>query len=94
MGTVYYSPSDNKTYSTLYINGKVADSLSAEGKMKISASESAANAFCLGADIDKNGTGTDFQSSDFSIMGVKIYAEALNYKQVETAYKNAAALFN
>ena len=69
-------------------------SLSASGKMKISASTNAANAFCLGADIDKGGTGADFQSTDFSITAVKIYSEALNYKQVETAYNNALSLFN
>lgn len=94
VGTIYYSAAENKTYSTLYVNGKNMGSLSASGKMKISASTNAANAFCLGADIDKGGTGADFQSTDFSITAVKIYSEALNYKQVETAYNNALSLFN
>jgi hypothetical protein len=52
-----------------------------------------ATAFCLGADIAKGGVGSDFQMTSFRLTDVKIYAQALNFKQVETAYNNAVAAF-
>lgn len=93
VATFIYAPAENKTYTTLFINGSISGSQSQNGKIKVSTSTAAANAFCLGADIDRGGTGSDFQMTNFSISSVKIYAEALNYKQVETAYSNAVKSF-
>ncbi len=93
VATVIYKAAENKTYATLYINGTVAGRLTGAGKVKISADTGAANAFCLGSDISKGGGGSDFMMTDFSVTNVKIYSEALNSKQVETAYNNAKALF-
>lgn len=93
LATFKYDASTNKTVVALYLDGVLVAMDTKTGKIKISSSGAAANAFVLGADIDKNGTGTDFKMTDFSITDVKIYAEALNRKQVETAYKNAVENF-
>lgn len=93
LATFIYDASVQKTFTALYINGTLVAADTKSGKIKISASEGAANAFVLGADIDSGGTGTDFKMTDFSVTDVKIYAEALNRKQVETAYNKALENF-
>lgn len=93
LATFKYDASANKTVVALYLDGVLVAMDTKIGKIKISSSGAAANAFVLGADIDKNGTGTDFKMTDFSITDVKIYAEALNRKQVETAYNKAVENF-
>ncbi len=93
VATFIYDQSTQKTFTALYINGELVAADIKSGKIKISASAGAANAFVLGADIDAGGAGGDFKMTDFSITDVKIYAEALNRKQVETAYNNAVENF-
>ena len=93
IGTVVYDSATNKTYSAVYLNGVLVNSGSYSGKVGVHTSESVATAFCFGADIDGKGGGGDFQMTDFVLADVKIYANALNYKQVETAYNNAVEFF-
>ncbi len=93
VATFIYDASTQKTSTALYLDGKLVSMDTKSGKIKISASAGAENAFVLGADIDSNGMGGDFKMTDFSIVDAKIYAEALNRKQVETAYNNAVENF-
>ncbi|MBQ8448039.1 MAG: hypothetical protein IJX27_03795, partial [Clostridia bacterium] len=93
VGTVLYSPDTNTTYTAVYINGELANSGSHTGKAEVHGTENVGTAFCFGADIDSKGGGNDFQMTLFSLTDVKIYAHALNYKQVETAYNNAVTGF-
>jgi hypothetical protein len=92
--TTLYDSTKNTTLTAIYINGELAKSGSAKGKVVVHSSENVATAFCLGADIDSNGTGNDFKMTDFRITDVKFYASALNFKQVETAYNNAVSEFS
>ena len=91
--TSIYNASTNRTYTAVYINGELVVSGSEAGMVKVSANANIATALCLGADIASNGKGDDFQTSSFALADVKIYAESLNYKQVETAYQNAVTEF-
>lgn len=93
LATFIYSSSENKTYISFYINGELVASDAKTGKIAISSSEKAANAFCLGSDIASDGSGSDFPMTDFAITDVKIYAVALNYKQAKTAYNTAVSNF-
>jgi hypothetical protein len=92
--TTLYDSTKNTTFTAIYINGELAKSGSAKGKVVVHSSENVATAFCLGADIDSNGTGNDFKMTDFCLTDVKVYASALNFKQVETAYNNAVSEFS
>ena len=87
--TGYYNEAQNKTYTAMYVNGELLASGSCDGKIKISTNADIATALCLGADIAISGKGDDFQTTNFALADVKIYATALNYKQVGTAYQNA-----
>lgn len=92
VATVLYDSATNRTYTSIYVNGVLVNSGSATGKVKI-ASIKEANSFCLGSDLDPNGTGTDLPMTSFALVDVKIYSRALNYKQAETAYNNAVENF-
>ncbi len=94
VGTVLYDSVQNKTFTAFYINGKLVSSGSCEGKVGVHTSESVGTVFCFGADPDKNGGASDFKMSNFVLADAKIYSNALNFKQVETAYNNAVAEFN
>jgi uncharacterized protein YggE len=78
----------------MYINGEIAKSGSYAGKVMAHSDDKVATAFCLGADITASGTGDEFPMTDFALTDVKIYSDALNYKQVEAAYNNAVAEFS
>ncbi len=93
VGTVLYDSVANKTYAAIYLNGELAASGSYTGKVGVHSSDAIGTAFCFGADIGGNGTGSDFKMSNFVLADAKIYAHSLNYKQAETAYKNAVAYF-
>lgn len=93
LATFKYDSSTNKTTTALYLDGVLVAKDAKSGKIAISASAGAANAFVLGADIDSNGFGNDFKMTNFSIIDTKIYAEALNRNQVQTAYNNAVKNF-
>ncbi len=92
--TFFYDEAAEKTKMTLYVNGKEISTLPALGEIRISAIEKAAATFCLGADVDENGMGTQNPMTDFSLADFKLYKSALNYKQVKTACDNATAVFN
>lgn len=92
--TVIYNESQNQTVTSLYVNGKLVCSGYNYGKIGVHSSENLATAFCFGADIASNGTGTDLQMTNFALADVKIYDQALNFKQVDTAYQNALDSFN
>ncbi len=94
VGTVLYDSATGKTFTAVYINGELAASGSQTGKVAVHSSETIATVFCLGADTGSAGTGTDFKMTSFVLADAKIYAHALNFKQVETAYNNAVAEFN
>ena len=91
--TVLYNASRNKTYTAMYLNGVLVASGALDGKLKVSQNADIATAFCFGADISNSGKGDDFQTTNFALADVKIYSDALNYKQVETAYNNALSDF-
>jgi hypothetical protein len=91
--TTIYNSATNKTHTAIYVNGELVKSGNNTGKVGVHSNEKIATAFCFGADIDSNGGGSDFKMTDFSLTDVKIYAHALNYKQVETAYNNAVQGF-
>ena len=93
LATFKYDSETNKTTTALYVDGVLVARDTKAGKIAISASAGAANAFVLGADIDSNGSGSDFKMTNFSIIDTKIYAEALNRNQVQTAYNNAVKNF-
>ncbi len=93
VGTVLYDSASNKTFSAIYINGELVASSSYAGKVGVHSAENIGTAFCFGADIGEGGKGTDFPMTSFALADAKIYAHALNYKQVETAYANAAENF-
>ncbi len=93
VGTVLYDSSTGKTTTAIYINGELAASSSYTGKVGVHTSEAIGTVFCLGADTGSEGTGTDFKMTSFVLADAKIYAHALNFKQVETAYNNAVAAF-
>ncbi len=94
VGTTLYSSATNKTHTALYINGELVKSGSYTGKVGVHSDAAIATAFCLGADISSGGNGSDFQMTNFALTDVKFYASALNFKQVETAYKSAVAEFS
>lgn len=79
------------TYTSLYVNGKIAANASNSGSLYVGSST---NSFGIGGDIDTKGTATDFPMTNFAVADIKIYSEALNQNQVKTAYNNALALFN
>lgn len=91
--TAIYDAQSNKTYTALYINGELVASGVSNGEIKISTREDIATALCFGADIANSGKGDDFQTSDFALVDVKIYSDALNQNQVGTAYQNAVDNF-
>jgi hypothetical protein len=93
LATFKYDSATNKTTTALYLDGVLVAKDTKSGKIAISASAGAANAFVLGADIDSNGSGNDFKMTNFSIIDTKVYAEALNRNQVKTAYDNAVENF-
>jgi hypothetical protein len=92
--TTQYVSTTDTTHTAIYVNGDLAKSGSAKGKVAVHSNNNVATAFCLGADIDSNGAGSDFQMTDFRLTDVKFYASALNFKQVETAYNNAVTEFS
>ncbi|MBR3715478.1 MAG: metallophosphoesterase [Clostridia bacterium] len=91
--TMIYDSASNKTYSAIYLNGKLVNSGSYTGKIRINSTNSVGTAFCLGADISAAGTGSDFGMKNFVLADAKIYVGALNYEQVNTAYNNAVENF-
>lgn len=93
IGTVLYDSVANKTYTAVYVNGELANSGSYTGKVGVHSTEAIGTAFCFGADIGGGGKGTDFPMTNFVLADAKIYAHALNFKQAETAYKNAVEKF-
>lgn len=94
IGTTIYNSATNKTSTALYINGELVKSGSYTGKVGVHSNAAIATTFCLGADTDSSGNGNDFQMTNFALTDVKFYASALNFKQAETAYKNAVAEFS
>ncbi|MCQ2435269.1 MAG: metallophosphoesterase [Clostridia bacterium] len=93
IATVSYDSDANMISVVLYVNGETANTGSVQGSFRTSSSKKAVKAFCLGADIDKDGNGTDFPMTDFSIVDAKIYNVTLNDAQVREAYNNAISLF-
>ena len=93
VATFKYDSATDKTTTALYLDGVLVARDTKTGKIAISTYPSAANAFVLGSDIDTNGMGQDFMMTDFSIIDAKLYAEALNRNQVQTAYNNALENF-
>ena len=93
VATFLYDSVTNKTSVALYLDGVLVSKEAKAGKILISPHTAAANAFVLGADIYTNGRGDDFKMTNFSLIDTKIYAEALNRNQVNTAYNNAVKNF-
>lgn len=93
VATFKYDSATDKTTTALYLDGVLVARDTKTGKIAISTYPSATNAFVLGSDIDTNGMGQDFMMTDFSIIDAKLYAEALNRNQVQTAYNNAIENF-
>lgn len=93
VATFLYDSVTNKTSVALYLDGVLISKEAKAGKILISPHAAAANAFVLGADIYTNGRGDDFKMTNFSLIDTKIYAEALNRNQVNTAYNNAVENF-
>ncbi len=96
VATVQYDSDTDTTYTYIYVNGVLAGSGLRIGRVKAHPEEALATTFCFGADIKKDGTNCTAQyfMTDFSLADVKIYSDALNYKQVGTAYNNSVSLFN
>ena len=93
VATFLYDSVTNKTSVALYLDGVLISKEAKAGKILISPHVPAANAFVLGADISTDGSGNDFKMTNFSLIDTKIYAEALNRNQVNTAYNNAVKNF-
>ncbi|MCQ2770420.1 MAG: metallophosphoesterase [Clostridia bacterium] len=92
--SIIYDSVTKETRATMYLNGNAVASSSVTGKLRVVPSDTLCGLLALGADIDKNGTATDFKMTDFSIVSAKIYDSELNYLQAGKAFEKAKTLFD